>query len=788
VSHGQATGDEDRTSTATHWGNYTVVRRGGRVIALEPAPYDPSPSPIGPGMASTLRHRARIVEPMVRKGWLLHGPRRDRNARGSEPFVPVSWERAFELLAVELERVRTDYDNAAIYGSSGGWGSAGRFHHAQSQVHRFLNLLGGYTSSVNSYSAGAMEVILPHVVGGSGMSILKRGVQWESIAADGELVVAFGGMNSKNTQANSGGNARHESRTWPGRCAAAGVQFVNVGPFRSDIDTDLTPEWIPIRPNTDVAFMLGMAHTLLREGLHDIDFLRRCCIGFERFAAYLVGTADGQAKDAAWAARITDTQPEIIRDLARRIATRRTTINAGLSLQRADHGEQVHWMAITLAAMSGSMGRPGGGFQTALGVGQIGSQRDRHSIAALPQGTNPVADYIPVARVTDMLLAPGATIDYNGTTLRYPDIRLIYWIGGNPFHHQQDLNRLVRAWQRPETIVTHESWWNPLARFSDIVLPVATALERNDFAAGQMDLTISAMHKAADPPPGVRTDYDIFSEVADRLGFGAAFTQRRTAEQWVRALYDETRHALGDKGVTLPPFDDFWQRGHCETPPPNFDRDEMAALRDDPGRSPLPTPSGRLEIFSSTIAGFGYTDCPGHPSWIPPAEWLGAQLASRFPLHLLSNQPATRLHSQYDHGDYSQAGKVAGREPMRINPGDARHRSISSGDLVRVFNDRGACVCGAVVTDAIAPGVVQISTGAWYDPVEPGTPGSLERHGNPNVLTLDKGSSKLAQASIANTALVEVERLDEDPGPVKAYDPPSVERIFEYLDHEPGDN
>jgi biotin/methionine sulfoxide reductase len=196
------------------------------------------------------------------------------------------------------------------------------------------------------------------------------------------------------------------------------------------------------------------------------------------------------------------------------------------------------------------------------------------------------------------------------------------------------------------------------------------------------------------------------------------------------------------------------------------------AYRRDPAAHPLRTPSGRIELFSETIAAYGYDDCPGHPVWLEPAEWLGAEQAEIYGLHLLSNQPRARLHSQLDCGDVSRAAKVAGREPVLLNTKDAVARGIVSGDVVRIYNVRGACLAGAVVTDAIRPGVIQLATGAWFDPLEPAEIGSLDKHGNPNVLTLDKGTSKLAQCSSAQTALAEVERFDGQAPPITAFSRP----------------
>jgi biotin/methionine sulfoxide reductase len=141
---------------------------------------------------------------------------------------------------------------------------------------------------------------------------------------------------------------------------------------------------------------------------------------------------------------------------------------------------------------------------------------------------------------------------------------------------------------------------------------------------------------------------------------------------------------------------------------------------------------------------------------------------------LISNQPSTRLHSQLDHGNHSRAAKINQREPIMLHPLDADKRNLDAGDVVRIFNDRGACLAGLVIDDRIRQGVVQISTGAWFDPLEPGTPGSLCKHGNANMLTLDKGSSSLGQGPIAHTCLVEVEKFNDELPPVTAFDPPVI--------------
>lgn len=663
------TPDERRTPTALHWGSYEVVSRGGRVIALEPSPDDPDPSPIGAGMPDALRGPARFTEPMVREGWLRDGPGPADGGRGTEPFVAVSWQRATELLARELRRVHDEHGPQAVYGGSYGWGSAGRFHHAQSQIHRFLALAGGYTPSVCSYSVAALEVLLPRVIGGDPWSIWSRGPLWPEIAQDGELVVCFGGMVRKNAQSNSGGVGVHESADWQRRCRERGVRFVNVSPVRDDVADDLDAAWLPLRPGTDTALMLALAHEIVSAGLHDRGFLDRCCVGADELLDDLAGGRDGIVKDAAWAAAICDLDPGAIRRLAREIATHRTTINVSWSLQRQRHGEQPYWAGVALAAVSGSLGRPGGGFAAGLGISEIGVRRDRHGVASFPSAPNPVTDDLPVARIADALLHPGDPYAFDGQERTYPDLRLIWWAGGNPFHHHQDLGRLARAWQRPDTIVVHDAFWNASCRHADVVLPIATALEREDLAIGMMDTTLSAMHRAVDPPPGVRTDFGAFAAIAALLGFEDAFTEGLDEGTWVRRLYAETRASLATDGVRIPPFRDFWTAGRTTLPAPGREPAlSFAALR---AGTPLDTPSGRIELTSAAIAGFGLEDCPGRPTWMEPEEWLGAADAGEA-VHLLSNQPATRLHSQYDHGAVSRDTKVRAASPSGSTRGTPR--------------------------------------------------------------------------------------------------------------------
>ena len=736
--------------TSSHWGTYRVEVADGRVTALHAFEEDPDPSPIGPGIVDVLEGPTRITSPMVRKSWLEGGPGTAGEKRGSDEFVEVSWEHVNRLVASELNRVRCEHGNRAIYAGSYGWASAGRFHHAQSQLKRFLNCIGGYTGSKNTYSFAAAEVLVPHVLG-TFRQHLDETTCWESIASDCEFFVAFGGVPLKNGQISQGGTGAHVQKAGLWAAHEAGVSIVNVSPLRSDVMDAVGAEWHPLRPSTDVALMLGLAHTLLAEGLQNGAFLDRYTVGFDRFAAYLRGEADGIPKSADWAAEICDLSAESIRALARRMAAHRTMISVAWALTRQDHGEQPFWAAIALASMLGQIGLPG----TGIGFGysamnNIGLNRRQINYASFPQGRNPVRDFIPVARVTDLLESPGGRFDYDGKSYEYPDIRLVWWAGGNPFHHHQDLNRMRRAWAKPETIIVNEWCWNSLAKHADIVLPCTTPLERSDIALTPKDPYQVVMDQAIAPVGDARDDHEILRGIAAEMGVEEAFTEGRSPKDWQRWIYDISRQQAAQQGVEMPSWESFQRDGWIKVPLPESQNIMMEAFRADPEANPLATPSGRIEIFSETIAGFGYDDCPGHPAWFEPAEWLGRGETGQ--LHMISNQPRNKLHSQFDHGSVSRADRPLGVEPVTMHPDDASARSLIKGQIVRIHNTRGACLAALNISDEIRPGVIQIATGAWFDP-----DGDTCRHGNPNTLTLDKGTSSLAQGPIAHSCLVAVE-------------------------------
>lgn len=738
---------------AAHWGAFYPEVRNGRLVSVRPFEKDTDPSPLLSGLVEHTYHPTRIMQPAVRVGW--RPGERGTSRTGRCAYRQISWDEALSLVASEIRRVGAQSGNQSIFAGSYGWSSAGRFHHAKTQLKRFFNCIGGYVGQVNNYSFGAGMVLLPHVVGDIGL-LSGQWTHWESLVRNTELFLAFGGLPARNTQIESGGCGAHKHKQWmQALLEREDCELLNVSPIQDDFPQART--WCAIRPGTDTALLLALCYCLLRDGTYDKQFVARYTDGFVELSHYLRTGVAGTSCSPEWAAGICQVPTSFIEDLAKRIVTKRTFIAMNWSLQRADHGEQPFWAAVALAALIGQIGLPGGGVSFGYGsMNGVGNNVRKFKTPALPTQTGHESLVIPVARVADLLLKTGQTYAYNGKELHYPDIRLVYWAGGNPFHHHQDLFRLEQGWQKPETVIVHETHWTSTARRADIVLPATTTLERNDIGTSSSDNFMIAMQKAIDPVGQAHSDYDIFSDLSVRMGFGEQFTEGRDEQAWLRALYKDAQERSGEQGVQFPTFEAFWEQGYLEIPQQEIPYDALSQFRADPLNHALDTESGRIQLFSQKIAAFGYKDCPGHPAWLEKQEWLGGALAQKYPFHLLSTQPATRLHGQLDAVGPSRASKVKGREQVRIHPDDARSRGIQNTDIVKIFNDRGACLAAAHLSDTVIRGVIQLPTGAWFEVGEDEQGNRIEIHGNPNVLTPDRGTSELSQGCSAQSTLVDM--------------------------------
>ncbi|MDC2824962.1 trimethylamine-N-oxide reductase TorA [Rodentibacter pneumotropicus] len=758
--------------TAAHWGPIGVVVQDGKAVksgaAIEPA----IPNELQTVVADQLYSETRVKYPMVRKGYLENPGISDTTMRGRDEWVRVSWEQALDLVHNQLHKVREQHGASAIYAGSYGWFSSGALHASRTLLQRYMNVTGGFVGYKGDYSTGAAQVIMPHVLGT--IEVYEQQTSWEVLLESSDIIVLWG-ANPLTTLRIAWMSSDQKGIEYFKKFQATGKRIICIDPIKNETCQMLGAEWIPVNTATDVPLMLGIAHTLVSENKHDKAFLKKYTTGYNKFEDYLLGKTDGQPKTAEWASKICAVPVEIIKQLANDFVSKRTMLMGGWGIQRQRHGEQSHWMLVTLASMLGQIGLQGGGFgfsyhyanggvPTATG-GTIGS------ISVTPAGGTGDKTWLddaakfsfPVARIADALLNPGKTIDYNGTKITYPNIKVVYWAGGNPFTQHQNTNLLVKAFQRPETVIVNEVNWTPTARMADIVLPATTSYERNDLTMGgdYSMFAVYPMKQVVPPQFEAKNDFDIFAELAKRAGKEAEFTEGKTEMEWLEGFYKTAFTAARNNRVAMPRFERFWE----ENKPFMFEANEVAKkwvryaeFREDPLLNPLGTPSGKIEIYSDVVAKMNYDDCKGHPTWMEPEEFAGNSTED-YPLALVTPHAYYRLHSQLAHTSLRQKYAVNDREPVLIHPEDAKARGIVDGDIVRIHNTRGQVLAGAVVTEGIIKGTLGLHEGAWYDPLDPGeSEKPLCKNGSPNVLTRDEGTSKLAQGNSPNTCIVQAEK------------------------------
>jgi trimethylamine-N-oxide reductase (cytochrome c) len=654
MGRSQAEAASREVLTGAHWGVMKAKVEGGRFVEAIPFAKDPLPTSLVEYTPDMVYSQSRIRHPMVRAGFLKEGPKSNSGKRGRDAFVQVSWDKALELVASELKRVRATSGPSAIYAGNPGWKSPGKLHSSSAALARLLNLNGGYTPAMGDYSTGAGQVIMSHVMGN--MEVYSQQTAWPVVLKESDLIVMWG-SDPMTTLKMDWVLPDHYGYAGLKKLKESGKKVISIDPFLSDSAQYLRADWIAPRPNTDTAILLAVAYTLEKEKLHDEKFLKGYTVGFDRFSEYLKGAEDGQEKTPEWAASISGLSAERIRELARQMSSRRTMIMGGWSIQRADHGEQPYWALVTVAAMLGQIGLPGGGFGFSYHYASGGAPSCNSAVpGGFSGGKSPdnMPEGIPVARISDALLHPGESIDFNGHQVTFPDIKLVYWAGGNPFHHQQDRNKMIRAWDKPETVIIQDQFWTASAKFADIVLPISTSFERNDLEMGGDYSTrfLFPMHKVIDPLYESKSDFEVCAAIADRLGYKNQFTEGKNEMDWLRTFYDAAFKQAGAKGIDIPSFSKFWESGVYVEFKKQKNSDAWvrhADFREDPLLEPLGTPSGLIEIYSKTIAKMGYQDCAGHAKWYEPAEWLGSSKSESYPLHLLSPHPADRLHSQANH-------------------------------------------------------------------------------------------------------------------------------------------
>ncbi|EGR1122976.1 molybdopterin guanine dinucleotide-containing S/N-oxide reductase [Vibrio cholerae] len=771
--------------TAGRMGPLLCEVQDGKMVATKNALAQTVPNSLqstGPDQVYT---QARVKYPMVRKGFLAN-PSAPKGVRGSDEFVRVSWDDAYRLIHEQHMRIRKTYGPASVFAGSYGWRSSGVLHKAQTLLQRYMSMAGGYSGHLGDYSTGAAQIIMPHVVGS--IEVYEQQTTYPVVLEHSDVVVLWG-LNPINTLKIAWSSTDCAGLEFFHQLKKSGKTIIGIDPIRSETIEFFgeQAQWIAPHPMTDVAMMMGIAHSLIKQGKHDKAFLDKYTVGYDRFEAYLLGKEDGVEKSAQWAEGICGVPAKQLETLAEIFSNHRTMLMAGWGMQRQQYGEQRHWMVVTLAAMLGQIGLPGGGFGFSYHYSNGGNPaRDAGVLpaisAAIGGGSSAGNDWaisgatqsFPVARIVEALENPGGTYQHNGHTLTFPEIKMIWWAGGANFTHHQDTNRLIKAWQKPELIVISEPYWTAAAKHADIVLPITTTFERNDLTmtGDYSNQHLVPMKQVVEPQGEARNDFDVFADMAEMIRPGGrdVFTEGKTEMEWLYGFYKTAQKSGRAARVAMPNFSKFWEDNQLIEMKWNAKNAQFvryADFRADPILNPLGTPSGKIEIYSKTLAGFNLPDCPAHPTWLAPDEFTGN--AKQGELQLMTAHAAHRLHSQFNYAQLREEYAIANREPIWIHPEDAASRGIQTGDLVRAYNQRGQVLVGALVTDRIKQGSVCIHEGGWPD-LDPQT--GLCKNGGANVLTSDIPTSRLANGCAANSSLVRIEKYTGPALELTAFMPP----------------
>lgn len=709
-----------------------------RIATLPDEAHDPA-MPImracvrGRGYRKFVYHPDRLKYPMKRVG-----------KRGEGKFVRISWDEATTLIADNLTRITHQYGPASRYVHVGTAVSGGAFS-GDKMVRRLLNLHGGYLDSYHSVSMGNTAAATPYTYGtaASGSSL--------DTLADTRLVILWG----HNPNETIFGHTNHYFQ----QMKRNGTRFIVVDPRYSDTAASLADQWIPLLPSTDNALMDAMMYVIITENLHDKAFIDRYTLGFdeesmpdgvpenESLVAWLSGKKDGIAKTPEWAEAITHVPAQTIRQLAREYATTKpAALIQGWGPQRHNCGERTARGSTLLATLTGNVGVKGG---WAAGYGGIGN---RKFTTGPEMPDNPVKEKISVMNWVQAADDPAQVTPENGLTggeTLPSGIRLLFSLAGNYLANQNpDLHQAVKVLEddtKIEFIVVSDLYMTPSAKYADLLLPETSFMERwnigETWGTGNY---VMLSEKLVEPAFERRSDYDWLCDVADKLGLKQAFSAGRSEQQWIAHIWEQTRQAMPQEN--MPDFATLRvQRHHLFKSEPYV---AFEANIRDPQNHPFATPSGKIEIFSKRLYDMHHPEIPALSHYVPAHEGPQDPLSERYPLQLITWKGKNRANSTQYANPWLQEVQT---QKLWINPLDAQPRGLTSGDTVRIHNDRGLCQVEVEVTPRIIPGVVAMQAGAWWQPDAQG----IDRGGCANVLSSARITA-LAKGNSHQTMLVEV--------------------------------
>ena len=768
----------------------------------------------------------RIMYPMKRVDYDPNGERNPQN-RGISGYERISWEEALDIVGGKMKSLIDTEGGHAITGitsSHHNWGIVG---YKMGPFNRFMNMIHYTPILDNPDSWEGWHWGATHTYGYWWRLGMPEPFDMLTDALQNtEMIVHW----SADPDTTHGTYSGQESQLWRVWLKEKGVINVFIDPFFNYTNAAMDGTWFPVLPGGDVALAMAISYVWIEENTYDQEYIDRLTVGFDAFKEMILGNSDGIVKTPEWAEEKCGIEARRIRGLARMWAKCRTSLNGGArggegSACRASEGTEWARMMVLLQAMQG-LGKPG---VSIWGTG-MGAPADYTWFPAYAEpegqmGKTSIAKYKhtpqsnPTKQALYRLTYPDAVVDgegkfdstgFCGNSLEqqfvqnsYPiegEVKMLYRYGGSFMGTMTETNRWVKMYRSDkfEMVVNQDCWFGSEARFADIILPACTNLERDDIGewaacggyttnshCGTNWRILVREMKCIEPVGESKSDYEILTLLAEKLGMEELFTEGKSEIDWCKAFFDHsdvakkgyvTWEALNEKGYFIIPAPDnyeakpgmrwFYEERSCDTP------DMGSPMRGTENDHRLGTDSGKIEFESQSLQRLAFPDDERKPvpRWAPSWEGKESELYSKYPLQIISPHPRFSFHTHYDnHAQW--LNEIPGHRiningyaywPVRINPADALARGIKHGEIVELYNDRGSVLGASVVTDRVPKGVIHsYGCSAKYDPVDDSL-NATDRAGCVNILTSKRFISKRAPGMAPNSCLCEVRVWEGD--------------------------
>ena len=767
----------------------------------------------------------RLLYPLIREDFVETADGKGRNTenRGKSGYRRATWDEALGLVAREIQRVQSVYGKEAVTACTSSHHSWGLIGYKLSAFKRFFNLLGYTQVFDNPDSWEGFHWGAAHVYGHYWrLGCPEPFDLLEDCLQNCETLILW----SHDPDSTHACYSANESNIWRKWFQELGIFVIYIDPFYNFSAVKQADKWIGPRPGTDAALMEAIAYVWLTEGTYDHEYIEKHAHRFDEWAEHILGRGkDGVPKTPAWAEEITGVRASVVKALARRWASTKTMGGSGVRVGwggacRTDNGCDYARIMVQLFAMQG-MGKPGQNMWSANAGAPVdygfwfgGYSDPRSSIA-----NEPVADRAAVNSVEQKLYRltmPDAVLNgrdewlgdgfcgqsllqqFNHHTYPLPGcskVHMFYRYGGNFFGTMVDTNKWVDMYQSPELefTVSQDMHLTPEGKYCDVILPACTNLERTDIGefcssgnggyashgqSGNNWQVIVFQKKAVEPLGESQSDYWIFSKLAERLGFGDEYTEGRDEEAWCKRFWEfsDLSKRIGweefkERGYYIPGIPENWERRRAFSW--FAEETECKMVRDDCMKEgKLGTKTGKIEFVSELLTEKEPDNKVRGPMacYKPSREGHCSELHEKYPLHIISPHPRFGFHSQYDQHakwlwEVPEHRQVVDGNPyavIRIHPKRAQERGIVSGDIVRVYNDRGSILCVAKVTVRLEENTVHCyGSSGIYEPVDPGEK-SMDKGGCVNLMTSGAMIDGWRIPGMTpNSTLVEIEKYTE---------------------------